>query len=73
MTLDFFDRFSKIPQILVFMKIRQVGAELFHTDERTGMTKQFFERAYKDEDVSINIIILKTGERMPLIDFSSAP
>ena len=30
----FFDRFSKNNKILNFMKIRLVGAELFHTDGR---------------------------------------
>jgi len=42
MKVEFFDRFSKNPQISNFMKIRQVGAE-FHadgwTDRRTDMTK----------------------------------
>jgi hypothetical protein len=31
--------FSKNTQISNFMKIRLVGAELFHADKRTGMTK----------------------------------
>ena len=39
----FFDKFSKNPQISNFIKIRPVGAELFHadeqTDERTDMTE----------------------------------
>jgi hypothetical protein len=33
------DRFSKNTQIQNFMKIRPVGAELFHADGRTDMTK----------------------------------
>jgi hypothetical protein len=33
--VHFLDRFSKNTQILDFMKIRLVGAELFHEDERT--------------------------------------
>ena len=33
------DRFSKNTQIPNFMKIRPVGAELFHADRRTDMTK----------------------------------
>ena len=34
-----FDRFSKNTQISNFTKIRPVGAELFHADRRTKMTK----------------------------------
>jgi hypothetical protein len=37
MTLEFFDRFSKNAQISNFMKMRPVGAELFHSHRRTGM------------------------------------
>ena len=36
---DFFDRVSKNLHIPNFTKIRPVGAELFHTDGRTDMTK----------------------------------
>ena len=43
---NFRDRFSKKPQIWSFIKIRPVGAELFHadrgTDRRTDMTKLIF-------------------------------
>ena len=31
---NFVDRFSKHPQISIFMKIHPVGAELFHVDRR---------------------------------------
>jgi len=43
------DRFSKIPDISNFMKIRQVGAELFHADGRADNSRlpQLSERAYK--------------------------
>ena len=36
---NFLDRFSKNTHISNFMKIRRVGAELFHSDGRTDMTK----------------------------------
>jgi len=42
MKLEFFDRFSKDNQISNFMKIRPVGAELFHAGGRTDMTKLIF-------------------------------
>jgi len=35
MKLDFMERLSKNTQISNFMKIRPVGAELFHADGRT--------------------------------------
>jgi hypothetical protein len=34
--LNFLNTFSESPQISNFMKIRLVGAELFHADERAG-------------------------------------
>ena len=37
--MNFLDRFWKNTQIQNFMKIRPVGAELFHADGRTDMTK----------------------------------
>jgi hypothetical protein len=39
MKLEFLSTFSKNPQILTFVKIRPLGAELFHADGRTDMTK----------------------------------
>jgi hypothetical protein len=49
---DFLCRFSKKTQIENFMKIRSVGAELFHVDRRTDRNdkaysgfSQFFECA----------------------------
>jgi len=35
MKIKFLDRFSKNTQISDFMKIRLVGAELFHADRQT--------------------------------------
>jgi hypothetical protein len=40
--LIFSTTFSKNTQISTFMKIRLVGAELFHADRRTDMTKLIF-------------------------------
>ena len=39
MELEILDSFSKNTQIWNFMKIRPMGAELFHADGRTDMTK----------------------------------
>ena len=38
-TSIFPDRYSKNTHIPNFMKIRQVGAEMFHAKEQTDMTK----------------------------------
>jgi hypothetical protein len=38
-TYFFLNKFSKDIEISNFMKIRPVGAELFHTDRQTDMTK----------------------------------
>ena len=52
--LNFLDRFSRNPQISNFLKIRRVGAELFHADVQTdrhdesnSRFSQFCESAYK--------------------------
>jgi len=37
--MNFLNTFSKNPEVSDFMKIRPVGAELFHADGRTDMTK----------------------------------
>ena len=37
--LNFRNRFSKNTQVSNFIKIRPVGADLFHTDGQTDMTK----------------------------------
>ena len=37
--LNFLDRFSMKTEISNFMKIRPVGAEIFHAERRTDMTK----------------------------------
>jgi hypothetical protein len=39
MKLEFSRQMSKIPQILNFMKIRSVGAELLHAEGQTDTTK----------------------------------
>jgi hypothetical protein len=52
MTLNFLNTFAKNTQISGFVKIRLVGAELFHADRQTdrhyganGRLSQFCERA----------------------------
>ena len=57
MKLKFSQQFSKNLQISNFMKIRPVGAELFHADGRTDMTKLIapfrnFANAPKNEQQS---------------------
>jgi len=37
--INFHDRFSKYPETSNFMKIRPMGAELFHADEQTCIAK----------------------------------
>jgi len=50
MKLEFLDIFSTNTQISEGMKIRPVGAELFHADGRTDMTKLIVAlRNYADE------------------------
>ena len=44
--MEFLDRYSENPQIPNLIKIRPVGAQLFHADVETDMT-QFCERASK--------------------------
>jgi hypothetical protein len=39
MEIEFFDRFSKNPQISNVTQIRPVGAEFFHADRQRDMTK----------------------------------
>jgi hypothetical protein len=39
LSLNFIDRFSEIPQIANFMKIRPVGVEVFHADGQTYRQK----------------------------------
>jgi hypothetical protein len=59
----FVDTFLKNTQISHFMKIRSVGAELFHTDEQTDMTKltvafRNFATRLKTEEILVAEILL---------------
>jgi hypothetical protein len=42
--LIFLDKISKNTEVQSFMKIRPVGAELFHADEANSQFSQFCER-----------------------------
>jgi len=49
------------------MKILSVGAELFHTDRRTDMTKltvafRNFSNAPKKKTLTVNLMCLSTGK-----------
>ena len=67
MELEFFflDRFSKNPQISNFMKIRLVGAELFHADgqrERHDETNSHFSQFCKNT-YKLGCLIVLDGDR----------
>ena len=66
-------RFSKNPRTSNFMKIRPVGAELFHmdgrTDRETGMTKLIvafrnFVKAPKNRYGELCLLVLATTKRI---------
>ena len=59
MKLEFLVRFSKNIQISNFMKIRLVGAELFHADGQTDMTKL--------------IVAFRDGETKAVLGFTWTP
>ena len=68
--LKFLDRFSKNTQISNFVKIRLVGADLFHADGRTdshdeanSRFPQFCEAAWKGKDAVFNPTSLCGGGR----------
>jgi hypothetical protein len=57
--------FREKPQISNFMKIRPMGSELFHSDERTDMTKLIvasrnFANAYKNSSICSELDVLIT-------------
>jgi hypothetical protein len=61
------NRFSKNIQISNFMKILSVGAELFHADRRTDMTKLIvafrnFSNGPKKKTLTVNLMSLSTGK-----------
>ena len=61
------NRFLKNIQISNFMKILSVGAELFHADRRTDMTKLMvafrnFSNAPKKKILTLNLMSLSTGK-----------
>jgi len=59
--LNMLDRFSTNTQIQNFIKIRPVGAELFHVDRRTDMTKLLI--AFRNfANSPINVVIGKIFE-----------
>ena len=55
--MNFLNRLSKNPQISNFMKIRPVGAELFHADGRTDMTK-LIVASYSSVDVNSCFVLV---------------
>ena len=53
MQLELIDRFSKNKNLSNLMKIRPVGAELFHMDGQTDMTKlELIDRYSKNKNLS---------------------
>ena len=57
MKLEFLDGFSKNNQILNFMKIHHVGAELFHADRRTDGHDEAKSRFTQCANVSYDMIL----------------
>ena len=62
------DRFSKNPQMLNFMKIRPVGAELFLVDGRTdrqeeasNLSSKFYEKRLKTKYITCQYLFLTLG------------
>jgi len=56
--LNFLERFSENAQISTFIKIRPVGAELFHAGWRAGMTK--LTVAFQTLAKALKNVILRT-------------